>query len=144
MWGCGVVSMLLSVVLYCTLTDYLETEEYSGMIWSDFVPGCMLSRHYCACLCVDFLQVILSLQLRQWCGWPEMSESPLIARGMASWCSLCRCAYVLVCELDENSMQADSILTAIIKLVVEHVTSHEQRNAEVTSYSSQRMIALLN
>lgn len=40
---------------------------------------------------------------------------------------------MLICELDENYMQAEAILSAITKLVVEHVTSHEQRNAEVST-----------
>lgn len=42
---------------------------------------------------------------------------------------------MLVCELDENYMQAEAILTAITKLVVEHITSHEQKNAEVSIQS---------
>lgn len=30
-------------------------------------------------------------------------------------------------------MQAEAVLTAITKLVVEHITSHEQKNAEVNN-----------
>lgn len=48
--------------------------------------------------------------------------------GNVSWS---RCAYALVCELDENCMQAEAILTAIAMLIAEHITSHEQKNAEV-------------
>ena len=44
-----------------------------------------------------------------------------------------RCAYVLICELDENSLQAEAVLPVITRLIVEHVTSHEQKNAEVSS-----------
>lgn len=39
----------------------------------------------------------------------------------------------MICELDENCMQAEAILSAITRLVVEHVTSYEQRNAEVST-----------
>lgn len=42
-----------------------------------------------------------------------------------------RCAYVLVCEVEENYMQAEAILVAIANLVAEHITSQEQENAEV-------------
>lgn len=40
---------------------------------------------------------------------------------------------MLLCELDENWMQAETILSIITKLVVEHITSHEQKNAEVST-----------
>ena len=42
------------------------------------------------------------------------------------------CAYVLVCELDENRLQAEYVLSQIIRVVQESVTSHEQKNAEVS------------
>ena len=38
---------------------------------------------------------------------------------------------MLVCELHENCMQAETTLVEITRLVMEHVTSHEQGNAEV-------------
>ena len=47
-------------------------------------------------------------------------------------CVYLRCAYVLVCEPDENYMQAESVLTTISKLVEEQVTSQEQENAEAS------------
>ena len=46
----------------------------------------------------------------------------------------CSCAYVLVCERDENRIQAESILLALVKLIQEHVTSQEQKNAEVKTH----------
>jgi len=42
------------------------------------------------------------------------------------------CAFVFVCELDENRLLAESTLSTLIKLIQEHVTSHEQKNAEVS------------
>lgn len=46
----------------------------------------------------------------------------------------CRCAYVLVCEVDENCMQAEAVLVVISRMVTDHVTSHEQENAEVRHF----------
>ena len=45
---------------------------------------------------------------------------------------VCRCAYVMVCELDENRLLAEMVLTNITRLIREHVTSHEQKNAEAS------------
>lgn len=59
------------------------------------------------------------------------------------WLARDECAYVLVCELDENYMQAEGILSIIAKLVVEHVTSHEQKNAELM-LKSEKIGAILN
>ena len=49
---------------------------------------------------------------------------------MCVW--VCRCAYVMVCELDENRLLAGMVLTNITRLIREHVTSHEQKNAEAS------------
>ena len=43
----------------------------------------------------------------------------------------CRCAYVMVCELDENRLLAEYVLSLITRLIREHVTLLEQKNAEV-------------
>ena len=47
---------------------------------------------------------------------------------------VCRCAYVLVCELDENRLLAETVLALLTRLIREHVTSLEQKNAEVHIY----------
>ena len=39
----------------------------------------------------------------------------------------------MVCELDENRILAEFILSTIMKFMLEHVTSHEQGNAEVST-----------
>lgn len=49
-------------------------------------------------------------------------------------CHSSRCAYVMVCELDENRILAEFMLGMIMKFMQEHVTSHEQGNAEVSEY----------
>ena len=38
----------------------------------------------------------------------------------------------MVCELDENRLLAETILTIITRLIKEHVTSLEQKKAEVS------------
>ena len=42
------------------------------------------------------------------------------------------CAYVLVCELDENRLLAESVLSLLARLIHDHVTTMEQKNAEVS------------
>ena len=42
-----------------------------------------------------------------------------------------RCAYVMVCELDENRLLAEVVLSLLVRLIREHVTSLEQKNAEI-------------
>ena len=39
----------------------------------------------------------------------------------------------MVCELDENRILAEFMLSTIMKFMQEHVTSHEQGNAEVSN-----------
>ena len=46
---------------------------------------------------------------------------------------LCRCAYVLVCELDENRLLAETVLALLTRLIRDHVTCLEQKNAEVST-----------
>ena len=41
---------------------------------------------------------------------------------------------MFVCELDENRLLAEMILTIIVRLIREHVTSLEQKNAEVYTW----------
>lgn len=43
----------------------------------------------------------------------------------------CSCAYVMICELDENRLQAESILAVLVRLIQVHVVAGEQRTAEV-------------
>ena len=38
---------------------------------------------------------------------------------------------MLICETDENKLLAESVLQNIARLMTEHVTSLEQKNAEV-------------
>lgn len=59
------------------------------------------------------------------------------------WLARDECAYVLICELDENTMQAEAVLSAITKLVVENITSHEQKNAELM-LKSEKIAVILN
>lgn len=51
---------------------------------------------------------------------------------------------MLVCELDENYMQAEAILSLITKLVIEYVTSYEQKNAEVSYIHHGFIISLIS
>jgi len=44
-----------------------------------------------------------------------------------------RCAYVLICEADENRLLAENMLHTITRLMTEYVTSFEQKNAEVST-----------
>ena len=44
-----------------------------------------------------------------------------------------RCALVLVCELDENRLLAESLLNTLTRLTNELITSHEQKIAEVST-----------
>ena len=53
------------------------------------------------------------------------------------------CAYVLVCELDENRLLAESTLALLVRLVLDHVTSHEQKTAEVM-LKAEKMAAILH
>lgn len=46
--------------------------------------------------------------------------------------SLSRCAYVMLCESDENRILAEFMLSTIMRFFLEYVTSHEQGNAEVS------------
>ena len=46
----------------------------------------------------------------------------------------CRCAYVMVCELDENRLLAEMVLNIITRLIREYVTSLEQKNAEASQH----------
>lgn len=59
------------------------------------------------------------------------------------WLARDECAYVLLCELDENWIQAETILSIITKLVIEHITSHEQKNAELM-LKSEKIAVILN
>ena len=43
------------------------------------------------------------------------------------------CAYVMVCESDENRILAEYMLNTIMKYLLEYVTLHEQGNAEVSN-----------
>lgn len=49
---------------------------------------------------------------------------------------------MFVCELDENRLQAESILFTLTRLIQEHVTSYEQKNAEVRGQSTPLCISL--
>ena len=42
------------------------------------------------------------------------------------------CAFVLVCDSDENRLLAESTLSLLVRLIHEHITSHEQKHAEVS------------
>ena len=50
------------------------------------------------------------------------------------------CAYVLICESDENRLLAESMLNTITRLMSDHVTALEQKNAEVCINSSHMQI----
>ncbi len=41
---------------------------------------------------------------------------------------------MLICEMDENCMQAESLLAVIADMIENHVTSQEQENAEVSEF----------
>lgn len=53
------------------------------------------------------------------------------------------CAYVLICESDENRLLAESILNTITRLMSDHVTSLEQKNAEVWQAQSRHYVLTL-
>ena len=56
---------------------------------------------------------------------------------------VCRCAYVLVCELDENRLLAEMVLATLVRLIQEHVTAMEQKNAEII-LKAEKMAAILH
>ena len=43
----------------------------------------------------------------------------------------------MLCESDENRILAEFVLNTIMKFFLEHVTSHEQGNAEVSESDTQ-------
>ena len=68
-------------------------------------------------------------------GWVSLRLIP--SRNGLNFVSLSRCAYVMLCESDENRILAEFVLNTIMKFFLEHVTSHEQGNAEVSESDTQ-------
>jgi AP-5 complex subunit sigma-1 len=56
---------------------------------------------------------------------------PFLSAKVVTWTVVEECAYVLVCELDENRLLAETVLALLTRLIREHVTSLEQKNAEI-------------
>lgn len=50
--------------------------------------------------------------------------------------SLSSCAFVLVCEQEENRILAESILSFIVHYSHDHIMNMEQKSAEVSTYLS--------
>ena len=46
------------------------------------------------------------------------------------------CAFVMVCDSDENRLQADNVLTYIVLTIRDHVMNMDQKMAEVTQVIS--------
>ena len=42
------------------------------------------------------------------------------------------CAFVMICDSDENRLQADNVLTYIVLTIRDHFINMEQKMAEVT------------
>ncbi|CAI7993822.1 AP-5 complex subunit sigma-1 [Geodia barretti] len=56
---------------------------------------------------------------------------PFLSAKAVVWSVIEECAYVMICELDENRLLAEIVLAVITRLIRDHVTSLEQKNAEI-------------
>eukprot|EP00731_Ephydatia_muelleri_P010586 Em0005g1172a len=56
---------------------------------------------------------------------------PFLTSKAVVWHVADSCAYVMICELDENRLQAESILALLVRLIQVHVVAGEQRTVEI-------------